>query len=315
MTLHQLKILIAVAKCLNFRKASEELHLSAPSVFLQFKSLETEYQLKLHKKNGRGIELTHAGKLFLKYAHEIISKVESFDLAFKENRNLSQAGVLRICASYAPSIAYLPGLLAKFRAQHKDIHIVFRTDDSRATEQMILDGEIDLGFITHSSSSPSITYEHCRKGKIFAFGARKHFPRAVSTLTELSTKPLVLCTSPKLHDETQILLDAFTKQKLRPNFVMRCDSPESLTAAVKLGIGVGFLHRDAIEPEMRRGDLTFATVPELALGGETFVTYHKERTLNAHARAFLALLNHSPAKTSPGLSTHRKLIGQAVDGL
>ena len=253
MTLHQLKILIAVAKCLNFRKASEELHLSEPTVFLQFKSLETEYDLKLHKKNGRGIELTHTGELFLKYAHEIVSKVESFDLAFKQNRKLSEAGVLRLCGSYAPSIAFLPRLLAQFRAQYKDIHIVFRTDDSRATEQMILDGEIDLGFITHSSSSPSITYEHCRKGKIFAFGSRKHFPRAVLTLTELSTKPLVLCTSPLLHDETQVLLDAFTKKKIIPNFIMRCDSPESLTAAVKMGIGVGFLHQDAIEPEMRRG--------------------------------------------------------------
>ena len=298
MTLHQLKILMAVAKYLNFRKAAEELHLSQPSVFMQFKSLEIEYELKLHKKNGRGIELTHTGELFLKYAHEILSKVESFDLAFKENRRASEAGVLRLCGSYGPSIAFIPRLLAKFRAQYKDIRITFRTDDSRATEKMILDGEIDLGFITHSSSSPSITYEHCRKDAIFAFGSRKHFPSARLTLAELSTTPLVLCTSPLLHDETQALLEAFMKEKLKPNLVMHCDSPEGLKAAVKMGIGVGFLYQDAIEPEIRRGDMMFATVPELDLRADTVVTYHKDRPINAHARAFLALLERPPAKTS-----------------
>jgi len=163
---------------------------------------------------------------------------------------------------------------------------------------MILDGEIDLGFITHSSSSPSITYEHCRKDAIFAFGSRKHFPGARLTLAELSTTPLVLCTSPLLHDETQALLEAFTKEKLKPNLVMHCDSPEGLKAAVKMGIGVGFLYQDAIEPEIRRGDMMFATVPELDLRADTVVTYHKDRPINAHARAFLALLNPPSAKTS-----------------
>jgi DNA-binding transcriptional LysR family regulator len=161
---------------------------------------------------------------------------------------------------------------------------------------MILNGEIDLGFITHPSSSPLIIYEHCRKDALFAFGLRRHFSHAHLTLDELSTTPLVLCTSRLLHEETQILLKAFTKKSLKPNLVMHCDSPESLKAAVKMGIGVGFLYQDAIDPEMRRGDVMSATVPELDLRADTVVTYLKDRPLTPYAQSFLALLQGSSAK-------------------
>ena len=69
MTLHQLKVWTAVAKRLSITKAADELHIRQPSVTQQIKLLEKEYRLKLYEINfGRGIELTLAGRLFLKYA-------------------------------------------------------------------------------------------------------------------------------------------------------------------------------------------------------------------------------------------------------
>jgi len=79
MTLHQLKVWIAVAKRLSMTKAAAELHIKQPSVTQQVKLLEKEYRVKLYNVNGRGIELLPAGKLLLKYAKRTLSQVDNLE--------------------------------------------------------------------------------------------------------------------------------------------------------------------------------------------------------------------------------------------
>ncbi len=77
MTLHQLKIWVAVAKHLGITKAAKELRIRQPSVTQQIKLLEKEYRVKLYNVNRRGVELTPAGRLFLKYAKRTLSQVDN----------------------------------------------------------------------------------------------------------------------------------------------------------------------------------------------------------------------------------------------
>ncbi len=77
MTLHQLKILVSIAKCQSITKAARELHISQPSVTGQIKLLEKEYRVTLYNRNGRGIELTKRGKLFAQKSKRILSHVEN----------------------------------------------------------------------------------------------------------------------------------------------------------------------------------------------------------------------------------------------
>ena len=87
MTLHQLKVWTAVAKRLSITKAADELHIRQPSVTQQIKLLEKEYRLKLYEINfGRGIELTLAGRLFLKYAKKILSQVDNLKKELRSSR-------------------------------------------------------------------------------------------------------------------------------------------------------------------------------------------------------------------------------------
>jgi len=80
MTLHQLKIWITIARCLSITKAAEELRIKQPSVTQQIRCLEKEYGLILYKiKGGRGIELTQAGRIFLKYAKKILLQVNNLE--------------------------------------------------------------------------------------------------------------------------------------------------------------------------------------------------------------------------------------------
>ncbi len=83
MTLHQLSIWIVVAKHQNVTKTADELHIRQPSVSQQIKSLEKDCGIKLYKVyTGRGIELTQAGNLLLKYAISINLQVKTLEKYF-----------------------------------------------------------------------------------------------------------------------------------------------------------------------------------------------------------------------------------------
>jgi DNA-binding transcriptional LysR family regulator len=87
MTLHQLEIWIAVAKHQNVTKTADELHIRQPSVSQQIKTLEKECGIKLYKVyTGKGIELTAAGKLLLKYAKMILLQVKTLESKLKSSR-------------------------------------------------------------------------------------------------------------------------------------------------------------------------------------------------------------------------------------
>ncbi len=79
MTLHQLKVWTTAAKRQSMTKAADELRIKQPSVTQQIKLLEREYGLNLYTVNGRGIELTQAGKIFLKYAKKTLLQVDKLE--------------------------------------------------------------------------------------------------------------------------------------------------------------------------------------------------------------------------------------------
>ncbi len=88
MTLHQLEIWTTVAKRQSMTKAAKELRIRQPSVTQQIKLLEREFGIQLYKVNGRGIELTPAGKRLLTYAKKILLHIDKLEKTFKSLKRI-----------------------------------------------------------------------------------------------------------------------------------------------------------------------------------------------------------------------------------
>lgn len=65
MKLHQLRYFQYLAHYLHYRKVSEALYISQPTLSFAIKELEKELGVALFKKEGRTISLTGEGKTFL----------------------------------------------------------------------------------------------------------------------------------------------------------------------------------------------------------------------------------------------------------
>ena len=76
MTFNQLLYFQTVSEYENYHKAAEKLYLSQPSLSRSISSLEKELGVMLFEKQGRGIVLTKAGRLFQEYTDRILSECE-----------------------------------------------------------------------------------------------------------------------------------------------------------------------------------------------------------------------------------------------
>ena len=67
---------LVLSKHLNYRKASEELFLTEPTLHQQIKKLEKHLQVQLFETVGRNLTLTAVGREFIEIAENLIQTYE-----------------------------------------------------------------------------------------------------------------------------------------------------------------------------------------------------------------------------------------------
>ena len=80
MNLNQLYYFQKVAQLQHYHQAAKELNISQPSLSRSIANLEEELGVSLFQKNGRNIELTKYGSIFLEHVNKLLEH-----LAFHRN--------------------------------------------------------------------------------------------------------------------------------------------------------------------------------------------------------------------------------------
>ena len=292
MTLDRLTVFAAVAKHRNVTRASWELHISQPAVSKQLKLLEKNYNTKLFKRGGRGIELTETGRVFLRDVKAILKRYEKLTEKFTAAPSAAKVETLTVGGSYSPSVHFLPSLLARFKRTHPRVQFNLRTGSKLSIERLILSSEVDIALITNAPANPGLVLEPYRPEPLVAFVSANH-PLARNqelTVQEFERVPLIILKTWKGTGTTERFLGEMKKKGLNLNIAMRCDSPEAVKEAVSKKMGVGILFKETVEPEVRKGEFKILRLPVKNFEGMSFIVYRKDRPLSANAQEFLNLL-------------------------
>jgi len=141
-----LKYFLTVADSGSFTAAAEQLHIAQPAVSMAIRKLEEELELSLFHRHERRISLTDEGQVLLPHARQIVQALADAELQMRELHELQQ-GEVRIGIPSMLGSYYFPPILMAFSHRYPQLRLSVLEAGTRQLQQMISDGEIDMGVI------------------------------------------------------------------------------------------------------------------------------------------------------------------------
>ena len=91
MELSHLRVFLEVARCLNFSKAAEKIHLSQPAVSIKIKALEKHLKAKLLNRSQNKLELTRVGIKTKEISEKIFSEISILEEYIETEQNKKES--------------------------------------------------------------------------------------------------------------------------------------------------------------------------------------------------------------------------------
>lgn len=129
MNLEHLELFVRIARHRNISVAGRELGLSAAVASSQLSKLEAAVGVRLLHRTTRRVSLTEDGVVFLTYAQDILSSVDSARAAIGVGTTSPQ-GRLRVAAPASFGRMHLLPALPDFMEQYPNLQVDFRLSDS-----------------------------------------------------------------------------------------------------------------------------------------------------------------------------------------
>lgn len=154
LSVDRLRYLHAVATHGSVAAAASALHVTPSGVSQQLGKLARETGHELFEPSGRGIRLTHAGRVLADHAADVLRRLGQAERALDELCE-RHAGPVRIGAFSTATMAVLPQTFAVLRERHPDIEPVLRESETDTTLAALVEDQIDVGVLETWDNLPT----------------------------------------------------------------------------------------------------------------------------------------------------------------
>lgn len=287
MDIHQLKVFALVFKNKSFSKASEELHLTQPTISNHIKSLEDEFECKLFDRLGRTIIPTKEAEVLYTHAEELIAKANTLKEAVGEIRK-DLTGKLIVGASTIPGVYLLPCIMSEFQKRYPSISFQILISDSKEIIDSVSKHELLLGIVGAKLGNEQIKYTPFVEDELIAISSPFFVKSHQMTLRELVKLPMVLREegsgtrreTEKFLEGKGISLDSITIAGI-------FGSTDAVKQAVKAGLGVSILSKYSVADELEHKILEEIKLIDIEMKRRFYIVTHKKRTLPQAYKIFL----------------------------
>jgi DNA-binding transcriptional LysR family regulator len=257
-----------VARSGSIRKAAERLNVTASAVNRRIMDLEEELDAKLFERKSRGVRLTAAGELFVRYIREQSADVERLKSQIEDLKGLRR-GTVRIACSQALALNFLPQEIAGFRARFPlvqfDVHVL----DHEHAMASLAAYEVDLVLVFRPRFLANFQPLMVLQQRLVALMAADHplASRRAIRLRDCANYPLAL--PERSIGGRQLIDEVLARTNVHLNVMVESNSFEFLRGLVlhdkmlsfqieigTIGSGeMGLVVRDIDDRDVPRGDL------------------------------------------------------------
>ena len=249
MEIRQLEYFVELAKTKNFRKASENLHLSQPALSKSIRLLEMELNTVLIERSNKSFELTDTGQALFQKAVFLIQQFKDIYKTIDDVR-LSNEGEIKIGIPNILGFLCYFDIICEFQKQYPGIHISVSGEGTKDISAALREERIDLGLGMLSENVPipkdllviPLTHD---EGVLVVNKNKAYAAMDVISIHDVKEENFVLT------NEQYLLYDDFMQlcmqEGFTPNVVAKSSQWDFLLKMVESDFGISVLPRPLIE--------------------------------------------------------------------
>ncbi len=293
MTLEQLRIFLAVAERQHMTLAARDINITQSAASAAIAALEARYGIKLFDRVGRGIELTHAGRLFVVESRGVLSRAHAAERMLSDLAGLKR-GALSLYASQTIASYWLPPVMSRFHDAYPAIELRMTIANTEQVAAATRDGTADIGFVEGPVDDPVLSSKAIKGDELVIVVGRNHpwASRKRLVAADLAKSKWVLReqgSGTRSMFEAALRRVGFRPETLGVALVL--PSNEAVRAAIEMGSYAAALSALVVDAGIKAGTLHS---PHFPLTTRRFlILRHKERRPGNAEKALLDLVTRA----------------------
>ncbi|CAC9541228.1 hypothetical protein [uncultured Gammaproteobacteria bacterium] len=279
-TLKQLYSFEAVVRTKSFTKASKELFVTQPAVYMQVQQLTKNIGSDLISTRGKIVTPTHIGKMFYQTCLDIIDTLENSKLAIEQTLD-PEAGHLQIAVATTTN-SFVSRILAKFKAEFPRMTFHLEVTNRKMLLEKLIDNSADLIIMGEPPLEMDLETLPFMENPLIAIAHPDHpLLGKNNSIKDLNKETLI---TREEGSGTRITIERITGMKF--NSDIQINSNEAIIEAVQAGLGIGFVSKHTVNLELDNGIIKQLTAQKFPITRHWYIVHNKKSRLSPIAKKF-----------------------------
>jgi LysR family cys regulon transcriptional activator len=251
MKLQQLRYIVEVLNNnLNVSATAESLFTSQPGISKQVRMLEDELGIQVFERSGKHLtKVTPAGKEVIRYASEILGKVESIKAVSYQYTQPDQ-GTLNIATTHTQARYALPDVIQGFIKRYPKVSLHMHQGTPSQISESVAKGKTDFAIATEALHLyQDLIMLPCYHWNRSVIVPKDHKLAQIKNLTVADIAKYPIVTYVFGFTGRSELDDAFNAAGYTPNVVFTATDADVIKTYVRLGVGVGVIASMAVNED------------------------------------------------------------------
>lgn len=247
-----------VAQSKNYVDASNKLHISTTAISKNIRQLESLLGTTLFYREKDGVKLTGAGQEFFKYAEQGLATLNLGEKLIMQKNDLETGEIAIGCQSHLTTF-YLMDCIEKAKSDYPNLKInLISGADFNKMIQMLEEHKIDFIIDTTQvdTNYNNIIVEELKEVENIFISNK---PIKIKELKELENQKYIL--NFEYSSTIKKLKNILKQHNIEIEANMQYDITELRINAVKRGLGIGYVMKEAVKNELENKELYEVKLP------------------------------------------------------
>lgn len=280
-TLKQLYSFEAVIRTKSFTKASKELFVTQPAVYMQVQQLSKNVGSDLIRANGKVIIPTFIGIKLYQTCLDVISTLESSRSDIEQTLN-PDSGHLQIAVATTTN-SFVSRILAKFKKKYPQMTFHLEVTNRKLLLEKLSNHSADLVIMGEPPSDLPLETQPFMENPLIAIAHPEH-PLLANKKNSIKTLVKETLITREQGSGTRITIERITGMKF--NSDIEINSNEAIIEAVQAGLGIGFVSKHTVKLELENGIINQLNVDNFPVTRHWYVVHQSKSNLSPIAQRF-----------------------------